>query len=373
MDKPTDANPTAPMSDPKAILDAMAPLEESDITLSKPDEGKATETKTAPVKENPEDPASVEGEPAEGTPKTEGESEQTPAEGEPLKKEAKTLTPEEQAEQEQMEARERELLGVPAEAETVPVLKKRYSDACSHITHLESSLNEVKAFMEQQGLEVIKTKDGLAFAPTEAYKQKPIKEIIDTSKIYRDLSDADKAMFEDNPEQACEKIASKIAQEMLVKNPPVSASRQDRVLDNEEISRIYEEFADEKLSDKSSKYPDALDVVVKQKMAEAFYAPNKGMEKLRNLAMRDPQLHKIAMEFCWLKAYRAFAEVNAFKAAKERERQKKITENKSGPAVNAKGANMPARGQKGAQTMKDVSDQKLDEIVDSDKSTRSTW
>jgi len=164
-DPDTTEGPTT-MVDPEQIRESI--LSELPKYGYEPEseDGNQADSQTAPAEGNPTENDSQESDP------------EAPAGEEPASDDAKSG--DQNAEGENTESNQEEsvnieddLLGVEAEPEKDPVWKTRYEDACSHITQLESTAREQIEFLKSRGLEMIRTKNGFALAPTPEFKDNP--------------------------------------------------------------------------------------------------------------------------------------------------------------------------------------------------------
>ncbi len=322
------------------------------------DEGSHTDSDAAPEDGHSDDVTPKDGDADKGE-GDKGDDDQAPDERTPADGDDTAKDGDQEADAERDKIINEEL-GAPAEDEADPVWFKRYNDVRSHATGLETDAKRQAEFLKDQGIEIISTKDGLALAPTEGYISDLKPEDIGVGEIWNSLSKAEKDQFETSPEDACNIVASKLAVNMLSKQPPVTATQEDKMLSDAEVGVVWGDFVNAKHASGRPMFPDAGKTNIQEYMKRAIMSTTRGMDKLRDHADRDPDMNHILLELSFFRTFKALHASGALKAdAKAVASEKKKKNNNE--AIKGEGTNINAGGKSGkkGETM-------LDFVVGSD-------
>ena len=211
-------------------------------------------------------------------------------------------------------------------------MKTRHAEATRYIGELSEKLkaqaSTVEAVLASAGRMIVNTKDGPKLAPIEGAEQASVESLgVDLKNVYKSLTAGEQDLFNDDPEKAASLIAERVAKQVAQTLVPAQASKSDIVLTQSEADTVFEEFKSSKFSDgKTLRFPDADNPEVKEMMARAYQANTPAMEKLRDVANKDKDLHHVMLDYLWLKAFRArhakLSQQAASKRATEEKKQK---------------------------------------------------
>jgi hypothetical protein len=234
-----------------------------------------------------------------------------------------------------------EMLGIEADdAKSAEDWKSRNSETRKYADELSDKLRAQEEALALAGRQFVNTDDGLKLAPTEdAEDFKP--ESVDA--ILKSLTDEEKELFTDSPEEAAKLIAERTIKAVADKFTPIQANAQEKRLTTGQLNDVYGDFLGSKMSDgKTERFPNADDPEIVDLMQSAFESLNPAFKEA---ASKNEDVQRILLEHLFNKVGMARQAQMAFKAEQTKAQTDKIEAIKKEPSLSASGASELVKGQ----------------------------
>ena len=262
-----------------------------------------------------------------------------------------------------------DLLGEPEpEPDTVETLAKRYEESSKEAHRLldddsakMQALNELGVEMIKVGIDPKTKKVIYALKPTEKYIQ-DYTPTFDSAKIFNGLTEQEKDLFDVDPAKAVELVLRKAGSEMVAKRPPVTATEDDKIIDDYEKESIFKSFVSEKMADGKPRFPDADKSEVQEMMGRVYNAKTPEMEALRQAMDKSPLMHKLGLRFMYAEASRILYPMKVASVAARSKQAETIQKNKQEVTISAGGA-ATSPNAISAKTVQSVQQKMLNDIV----------
>ena len=215
----------------------------------------------------------------------------------------------------------REALGLPKpEPETVDLLKSKY-EASSREAHRLVEMDKAKmSALAEAGVEFVQLSDGKF---TLKANQKYMDSLKDTDlpNVYAKLEESDKQLVD---EGVASKIVKMALSEVLPKRPIVKATEAEPVIPIDDVNRIFDDLAGQKLSNGQPRFADITEPATMGYMREIYDRPN--MAGLRSWMNQSQENFKEGLSLIHAYVFRVRAPLLAAKkdaeAAKKQEQEK---------------------------------------------------
>jgi len=339
-----------------------------DESQAEPD--RATEPAPEDGNQDQNDPAPGDGQP--GKDDSEGTVDGTVDTSE-ASKDDKATEPDAQAEPEETdeekakreEALLNDLLGLSnTKPETVETVREKYQASSREAHALRDERSAIDQMLADKGVQLIQVGEGkYDLVANEKYMEDLDDKLI--PDVFSSLSDAEKELAEDKPEEFAKLITKKAMAETQAMRPQANAREDQAVISDATREEVYNNFINAKLADgKTPRYPDASDEKVVDYMLKLYKDPSN--EALVDAMQKSPEMYHIGMEALYNKVYRVIAPQKAIEADAKAQQKRKEEENKKGLSVSGESVTSTATDQN--PTGRTVEQQAAYEIANSMRS-----
>lgn len=251
---------------------------------------------------------------------------------EPVKAETNPKPEDMKPEETQAEIDELDMLGLK-ETETLEAVKQQRAESAKEAKRLADERRVIESMLDQLGLKVVRTANGLDFTTNEKAIERASKEIDESSylSVWDKLPAEQKELLD---REAFNKIAKEIALNVQVKRPVVTPKEEVHVIDQNQIDGIFTKLSGEVMSNKQPRYPDLLSDDVQELMLK-IYEKDAGFRDWMN---RSPDNFESGARKLYAEAFRVIAPKRAAKALAEQRMKDNKNKQESTPSITSTAA-----------------------------------